>query len=436
MIQILIPASTPRLSFTLDLIFSRIIGIPYEIIPLSEWHAGQETPLINYTQLIIPEAFSIPNAGIHKSTDILPVDVRLANREIPYLFHYSASGSSYQLEFDIFSAVFYLATDYEKYIEAIRDSHDRFDLIQYPSNDYGLQALPLVHIYCEELWEKLCLQYTSLASSRKPPVFDYRITWDIDFPWKYFHKDPLTHIGGFFKDIRAGEWKRLKERTRAWLTGKDPNDSFSQIYSLSPPDKTIFFFLIDRNAQQDSRFTWRNPHLRALIRYISDQGYTTGIHPSYSSYLDPVRIQEECQRLREITDKPVTHSRQHFLRYRLPDTFRYLAEAGIEQEFTLCRFQEAGFPCGMAVPFPWYDLLKDEMTDLILWPTLVMDRTLQQYLGLGPEEAVKHFHKLLQITRRYKGMFTILLHNDVLSESEEWKGWREPVSAFLKELAG
>lgn len=435
MIQILIPASTPRLNFTLDMIFSRIIDIPYKIVPLSEWHPGDPMPLINYTQLILPEAFSIPNAGIHKSADISPVDVRLANREIPYLFHYSASGSSYQLEFDIFSAVFYLTTDYEKYIESIYDIHNRYNQIHYPSQNYGLDALPLVHVYCEQLWEKLCAQFPTLVSARKPPAFDYRITWDIDFPWKYFHKDPLTHIGGFFKDMKAGEWKKLKERTLSWLTGKDPNDTFSQIFSLSPPEKTTFFFLIDRNAEQDSRFTWKNPHLRALIRNISDKGYTAGIHPSYSSYRDPVRIQEESQHLREITDKPVIHSRQHFLRYRLPDTFRYLAEAGIRQEFSLCRFHEAGFPCGMAIPFPWYDLEKDAVSDLILWPTLVMDRTLQQYLSFGPEKSAIHLHQLLETTRRYNGMFTILFHNDVLSESEEWKGWREPMAAFLKELA-
>ncbi|MDX2247080.1 MAG: polysaccharide deacetylase family protein [Bacteroidia bacterium] len=434
MIRILIPAHSPRISYTLELIFARILGIAYEIVPLNSWHSEPGIPVINYTQLILPDAFSIPNAGLLRQTDTAPVDIRIATREIPYLFHFSASGSSYHLEFDVFSAVFYLATDYEKQVDSFKDIHDRYDPALYPSTNWGLESQPLVHLYCEKLWEKISRHYPQLI--HKPPVFDYCITWDIDFPWKYFHKDASTHIGGFFRDIKEGKWKRLAERSRAWLTGKDPNYTFEQIFSLSPKEKTLFFFLIDRNSEHDSRFTWENPHLQQLIKTISQKGYTAGIHPSYSSYLDPVRIQNESRHLHKIIGKPVTYSRQHFLRYQLPDTFRYLLDAGIEADFTLCRFKGAGFPCGMAIPFPWYDLEKNQTSRLMLWPSIAMDRTLQKYMTLGADEAVSHLRMLLETTRRYHGIFTLLLHNDVLSESEEWKGWRKPIKAFLQELVG
>ncbi|MEZ4828415.1 MAG: hypothetical protein R3C61_19305 [Bacteroidia bacterium] len=436
MIRILIPADSPRTDYALELVFSRIIGLPYEMVTLADYQHSDETPLINYTQLIIPGAFSIPNAGLLRQTDIHPVDLRIATREIPFLFHFTASSSSYHLEFDIFSAVFFLASDYEKYISHNEDFHQRYDQAAYPSAEWGLNQLPLVHLYCENLKQCLCAYFPGLETAISSPEPDFQLTWDIDFPWKYFHKDARTSIGGFFKDLVSKRWSGFAERTLSWVTGRDPNYTFDRIFALCPPEKTTFFFLIDRHSPHDSRFTWKNPHLVRLIQEISARRYHTAIHPSYTSFCDREKIEAEIAHLAHITGKAITRSRQHFLRYRLPDTFRFLSGSGITREFSLCRFADAGFPCGMAVPFPWFDLEKNETTNLTLYPTIAMDRTLQQYMGLGPEEAVSHLRILWKTTCEYRGLFTLLLHNDVLSESEEWKGWRAPVSAFLKELAG
>lgn len=436
MLRILIPSRNPRTEYTLDLVFQKILGVGYQSVLFSEYEPSGDFPTINYTQLIIPEAFSIPNAGLLKQTGIEEPDLRIRHKDIPWLFHFPVSGSSYQLDFDIFSAVFYLVTEYEKYLTIHKDTYGRYDQLAYPSEQLDLHEFPLVHIYCNQLWQKLKGYFPRLEGSRQTPSFDYHLTYDIDFPWKYSHKGMMVSLGGLVKDIQGKVWDRARERINTWTSGKDPNDTYDLIFELSPPEKTTFFFLIDRDSSYDSRFTYQHPRYRELINLIAARGYHIGVHPSFNSFQDEKRLHQEVKYLADIISGNVTASRQHFLRYRLPTTFRYLVNAGITDDFTLCRIHRNGFPCGMARPFPWYDLEKEETTSLTLHPTLAMDRTLVQYMGLDPDQAKERLQKILRTAQGVDGIFTLLLHNDVFSDSEEWKGWREPIKDFVQELIG
>jgi hypothetical protein len=85
----------------------------------------------------------------------------------------------------------------------------------------------------------------------------------------------------------------------------------------------------------------------------------------------------------------------------------------------------------MAVAYPWYDLKREEETPLLLHPTMVMDRTLEKYMGLDPESARDKAAELVDRTKEVGGTFTLLLHNESLSESDEWKGWRMPLMELI-----
>jgi hypothetical protein len=233
------------------------------------------------------------------------------------------------------------------------------------------------------------------------------------------------------KRLLKGKWKELREQCQAIFDRKDPYFTFDEIFKLSPPEQTLLFCLIDRHSIQDSRFTYKDKKLRGLIQELVRRKYRVGIHPSYTTYQDKGRIQFEVKKLAELAGKPIIHSRQHFLRYRLPETFRYLLQAGIRQDYTLGLYSEIGFRTGMAIPYPWFDLARNEMTELMLHPTLAMDRTLQAYMKLSPAEAFIEVNMFVEKVRQVNGTFTLLLHNDSLSESGEWKGWRDAVKQMI-----
>ena len=66
-------------------------------------------------------------------------------------------------------------------------------------------------------------------------------------------------------------------------------------------------------------------------------------------------------------------SRQHFIRFTLPDTYRQLINAGIKEEFSMGYGSVNGFRASVALPFYWFDLEKNEATSLLVYLFCFMD---------------------------------------------------------------
>lgn len=434
MVHILVEKAQHRLIYTLSVIFETIFKIPYQIIYLNNDTKATNFFTLNYTTVFIENTLQIPNIGLVSEVDKHTSFFLDANKSfqenwtIPHII----STNTTIFPFDIFSAVFYLLSDYEKYSFSYLDSHLRYDEKAYPSYQMQLYSQPTVHFLCEELMaffpQNLQLEI------QKNRNYNYEITFDIDNPWKHQYKPFFIQLAGFLKDILRCNKENLSERWHILRGRKDVNDTFEEILSLCPPQNTRFFCLIDRHSAYDTRFTYQHQQMRLLIQQLSQKGYAVGIHPSYTSFDSASKILFETQQLANIIKMPITHSRQHFLRYRLPDTFRYLIAADISDDYTLCLRNNIGFPCGMAVPFQWYDVEKEEMTNLTLHPTLAMDRALQQYMKLSPQAALEKVAALVDLVKSICGKMTIVFHNESLSESSEWKGWSEAIKAMINTI--
>lgn len=411
MITLQAESITPRLRYACELVFRYLLGLPYELYPVAA-HTSAST--IHYgIGRTEQHSFHIQASGLLSENRLGQTAIRSVEDETRIYF---PSDPGFDLSYDIFSAVFYLATEYAFYQATVYDEHGR-----YLESDKVQHALePLAHIYAERFWEQLCAFQPDLKGRRKVPQASFRLTYDIDHPWKYLHKSLAVQTGGFIKDLLSGN---TKPRLQTLLGNKDPYQTFEEITALSPPDRTTFFFLIDRSSPHDGRHSYRSQPYRDLIRRLADQGYEIGIHPSYNAFLDQNRIAFETEQLALLIGKPIRASRMHFLKYRLPYTFRQLISCGISKDFTLCNYSTGGFRTGMALPYPWYDLEAERATDLMLYPTLLMDMSLEKYLKLRPAEAEVYAENLIRLTRQAGGCFTLLLHNDAFSETDRWKGW-------------
>ena len=124
----------------------------------------------------------------------------------------------------------------------------------------------------------------------------------------------------------------------------------------------------------------------------------------------------------------------HYVKYRLPETYRIALKLGIRHEYSTLAPHANGFLHGMCVPFPWYDFEAEAQTSLILHPTIAMDRTHQRYLQQSPTEAAAELTQLIETVKRYDGEFVWLLHNEIISDFAEWKGWRSYFDAGLRLL--
>jgi hypothetical protein len=412
MLFLLAPHFTPRLRYAADLLLEQLLGLSYQWVERLPEEAGV---VLNYSGVPQEGCINLPVSGILEEEGM---DVKW-NR-------YFLEGGE-----DVLGKAFWWVTEYEKQSDPRYDAHGRYAETDYPSYQAGWHRQPLLHLWSEQLWQQI--QGAGYPAPRKKSFFQTQITFDLDHPWKYRHKGLLVSGGGLLKRLARRQWGELKNQLRVLSGAPDPYDTFGQIFSLCPPAHTRLFCLIDRNSPQDTRFTYRNAAQQRLIRKLAERGYGLGIHPSYTSFQDAHRIGHEVKQLAQLSGQTITHSRQHFLRYRLPDTFRHLIDAGIRHDHSLALYSDLGFRTGMAVPYPWFDLAANRSTDLSLHPTHLMDRSLQRYQACTPEEAVERFRRLLQQVQAVGGRLELLFHNDALSEADDWEGWGASIQSMIAE---
>jgi hypothetical protein len=415
-----------RLQYISRVIFGDLLGLSHNIIEIKDKNFLSELRINNSPSFaygiksdIIP---CIPDSGLLNETTVSKKSIHYkTEQEILKIWFSSDMPEGFSIDFDVFSAAFYLLTEYENYTSADFDNHGRYDENANPFFKEGYSSIPVLHIYAGLLFDLLIKQYPQIQRFWKS--FDYKVTFDVDAPYLFRHRPLLVSLGSLFKNILTFNVKAVV-RQLLTLSGKaDPYDVYDYILNTAKKEKLFFFFLIDRHHQNDGRITYKSEAYKTLIRKLAGV-VTTGIHPSYTSYLDDKQIDFETRKLELITGKKITASRMHFLKYRLPDTFRALEKAGISDDYTPCMLHSTGFRNFIAIPFPWFDLKANTISGLILHPTMVMDRSLQKYMGLSTEEAWNEIKTMIDTTYKFKGVFTILFHNSTLSETDEWKGWK------------
>jgi hypothetical protein len=92
---------------------------------------------------------------------------------------------------------------------------------------------------------------------------------------------------------------------------------------------------------------------------------------------------------------------------------------------------QIGFRAGIASPFPFYDLEREDITSLLIFPFAIMDATLHYYLKLSPKEALEKSKEVIDEVKRVNGCLIFLAHNDLISDEGPYKGWRDKFEDLL-----
>jgi hypothetical protein len=85
----------------------------------------------------------------------------------------------------------------------------------------------------------------------------------------------------------------------------------------------------------------------------------------------------------------------------------------------------AGFRAGTARPYQWFDLSKNEITNLTIHPFAFMDITLNEYMKLNTSQAIDKIDSLFKEVKKYGGEFSFIWHNETIGNYGIWKGWSE-----------
>jgi hypothetical protein len=337
--------------------------------------------------------------------------------------------------FDIFAATFYLLSRYEEYLPYQKDSYGRYAHENSLAFKEKFLDVPLINIWLQKLKESLNTKFPSFTIYHSP--FTFLPTYDIDEAYSYKYKSWWRTTGALLKAILKGQWSRITERRKV-LSGKlqDPYDSFEWMDELHKKFKLkprYFFLVAEKTGKYDRNILPKENALQQLIvRHAAK--YETGVHPSWQSGDDASLIKNEIQAIENIVGKRVTSSRQHFIRLSLPQTFRLLIAAGIKEDFSMGYGSINGFRASVASTFYWYDLEKEEATDLLLYPFCYMDANSYYEAKVTPQEALKEMQYYHQEVKKLNGLLVTLWHNTYLGTDRMYKGWREVYEQFIREV--
>jgi len=431
---------SPRLQYITDFIGKEIFGKTLEITTNREVFLHFAEPKINYSnERITTGEFWVQPHSLVFEKDIKQQSIKCFDR--------GGQKAIFKTEgdypFDIFAACFYLLSRYEEYLPHKKDIYGRYNHENSLAFKESFLHLPLINLWLQEFRSSLKQKFSNLnpQSSTLPTGqagFKLLPTYDIDEAFSYKHKQWWRTTGATIKSVIRGQWSAVDERIKV-LRGrkKDPFDSYDWMdqlhrqYNLKP----YYFFLVARKTgKYDKNILPSEKVTQELIRQHSNR-YSIGIHPSWQSGDDADKLKFEILKLGHITGKQILSSRQHFIRFTLPHTYRLLIDLGIESDFSMGYGSINGFRASVASPFYWYDLAKEEQTKLLLYPFCFMDANSFFEQKLSPQQALDEIRQYYKTVKSINGTFITIWHNTFLGTSKLFAGWRDVYEQFIKEIS-
>ena len=234
-----------------------------------------------------------------------------------------------------------------------------------------------------------------------------------------------------------GEWAAVSERVNV-LLGKevDPFDVYDWLNELHEKYKlqSHYFFLLAKIKEgYDKNIPPSNEDLQKLIQELSSK-YKVGIHPSWQSGDDASLLNDEIATLKGITNKDVDSSRQHYIRMKLPDTYRRLISAGIKDDFSMGYGSINGFRASYCLPYKWYDLDEEKVTELTVHPFCFMEANSYYEQHYTLEQAAEELNHYYQVVKQVNGELITIWHNHLLGNKQLFGGWKEMYERFLQKV--
>jgi peptidoglycan/xylan/chitin deacetylase (PgdA/CDA1 family) len=234
------------------------------------------------------------------------------------------------------------------------------------------------------------------------------LTHDVDEiypPWHHMFSSCISSLMKF----------RLRECNNQWLwkfKGKEssPYWNFREIMNLErkyDAKSTFYFLATDRDVL---RFRYSLDDLKDELGFIHDSGWEIGLHGGYYSYDNADEIIKEKKRIELLINSEITGYRSHYLRFRVPDTWKVLIEAGFTYDSTFGYADRMGFRNGTCYPFNPYDVQEKKELDILEIQMNSMDTTLFD-TSRNYQDAWMRMKHLIDTVMGYNGVITINWHS-------------------------
>lgn len=422
MLYVLLETPSPRARYATRHVLERMLGWPVTFVASREELRSAHGIKLSYGPTPVEGAFHLAYSG-HFDTRNGPVATVGSGADLKIF--------PVDREFDLVAAVFHLlALEAEQRI-TVRDTHGRIPADELLLVRCGAHEFPMVDLWALDLAQRMRSVFTELPA----PVRTYRhvLTVDVDNGLRYAARPLHRALGATIKDLVGGKSARLAERWRV-RRGQAPDpyarfvDRVSDVHDAV--DRTIAFVLTRGEGPFDHAARIGHPAYTALLERLGKVA-EVGLHPSYVSSREEQLIPRERDHLAAVTGRIPTVTRQHFLRWQLPGTFRALRAQGFIEDHSIGFSDRCGFRTGTCTPFPWYDLERDEETPLMLHPFAVMDSAVAHGTGEGLRTAIGEMKRINDRVRAVNGTFISVWHDRFLSGHDEFEQGPEAMRELI-----
>jgi hypothetical protein len=421
---------TPRVRYIFKHIFTRTLLIPVSFTTKVEEFVAHNGPKLTYTKAPLGKEFFIKSNPLLFEQGVNDLEVNIQKwEEVPCFF---VTGSKSAIPFDIFAASFYLISRYEEYLPHVKDRHGRYAASESLAYKNGFLEKPVVDIWSYKLLARLKEKFPNYKYENR--AYEYISTIDIDNAFAYKYKNFIRTFGGFLNDLFKLRLLNVLQRLMVLLNlTKDPFDNFQRILDIKKTKdiSTIFFCSIGDYTTFDTNVSASKNKYRLLLKDLVDYA-SVGLHPSYFTMQNASLLKKEKERLESITNIPIIRSRQHYLRFNLPESYQQLIDLEIEEDHSMGYASNVGFRAGTCTPFYFYDLDFEIQTPLKVFPFALMDTTLNDYLKITPKQSLGKIRDLRNEVKAVNGTFITLFHNESLSNHTRWRGWKRLYESMIK----
>ena len=417
MVLVLVDDISARIQYTFDFIF-KMRGVEYTLVESIDTFNDFQGAKLNYSKQMCSDGISFTPSGLLNETGIWNGNLDKVKIE-------SVDCLSFNGNKDLVASVFYVLTRMEEYNCCSYDDHDRF-----PFSHSILKKYEWVEQAVCDRWASYIMVDLLKVEVVKSKV-EIIPTFDIDNTYAFKLKSGKRRALSKLKDVVKLDAKRITQRKSVENGEKDPYDTFDKIIEVGKQFSGVkVFWLTASEGSKDRNVPIGNIQHRKLINRVA-QSVEVNIHPSYGSFLNASQVMSERDGLESITGSSIVRSRQHFLRFQLPKSYRDLIDAGIRNDYSMGFAENVGFRSGTARAHNWFDLERNEVTELTLHPFAYMDGTLLEYMSLTPEESKRRIQKLYAEIQNFGGDFIFLWHNETIGEYGKWKGWSQVLDFTL-----
>jgi hypothetical protein len=410
-----------RLNYISQHIFENVLGVSFKIVTEKDVFLRETGVCINYSCEVLNHGLLIIPCGLLSETGVREIHDWGKSQWKGFFCFFKQKGSD--IPFDLFSAAFYLLTSYEEYLPKQPDEHGRFD----PNNSLlyrnGSLEVPLIDRWAYGLKEELEKKYPNFKCNLRK--YRFISTFDIDYPFLYRYKGVVKTVGSMLRDLLKFDFGSLWERLSV-ISHLNPDPYMHILKKVDDFHKkagrTYHLFVLLGRSGKYGRSTVKstvsyNEYLKTLKQV------TIGSHPSYDTFHNPDLLIREKEELENLTGRKITTNRRHYLRLTCPQSFREAILAGFKEDFTLGFAEAPGFRSGTAIPYSFYDVEQDTLSDLLIRPTIMMDSTLIVHLAYHPDSTLLKIKQLADECKKSGGDYLCLWHNSNLAgkKNKQWK---------------